>query len=93
MTVVTRRFLNTTAFFEDWAQPENRDMIPQGRDVFREVVLPRIRSVVVQTLLGIREGLEMKGRGLEWLGFDLMVTEDLRVMLVEVNVSPDVSHR
>ncbi|CAN0417092.1 unnamed protein product [Pylaiella littoralis] len=64
----------------------------QGRDVFREVVLPRIRSVVVQTLLGIREGLEMKGRGLEWLGFDLMVTEDLRVMLVEVNVSPDVSH-
>lgn len=56
-------------------------------------MLPRIRSVVVQTLLGVREGLEMKGRGLEWLGFDLMVTEDLRVMLIEVNVSPDVSHR
>ncbi|CAM9856365.1 unnamed protein product, partial [Laminaria digitata] len=64
----------------------------QGRDVFRDVVLPRIRSVVVQTLLGVREGLAMKGRALEWLGFDLMVTEDLRVMLIEVNVSPDVSH-
>ncbi len=68
-------------------------LLPQGRDVFREVVLPRIRSVVVQTLLGVREGLEMKGRALEWLGFDLMVAEDLRVMLIEVNVSPDVSHR
>lgn len=66
---------------------------PQGDDVFREVVLPRIRSVVVETLLGVREGLEMKGRALEWLGFDLMITEDLRVMLIEVNVSPDVSHR
>lgn len=66
---------------------------PQGDDVFREVVLPRIRSVVVETLLGVREGLEMKGRALEWLGFDLMITADLRVMLIEVNVSPDVSHR
>lgn len=66
---------------------------PQGDDVFREVVLPRIRSVVVETLLAVREGLEMKGRALEWLGFDLMITEDLRVMLIEVNVSPDVSHR
>lgn len=56
-------------------------------------MLPRIRAVVVQTLLAVREGLEMKGRGLEWLGFDLMLTDDLRVMLIEVNVSPDVSHR
>lgn len=62
--------------------------------MFQNVVLPRIRTVVVQTLLGVREGLEMKGRrALEWLGFDLMVTHDLRVMLIEVNVSPDVSHR
>lgn len=57
------------------------------------MVLPRIRSVVTQTLLAVREGLKMKGVALEWLGFDLMVTEDLRVMLIEVNVSPDVSHR
>ncbi|CAM9199075.1 unnamed protein product [Scytosiphon promiscuus] len=64
----------------------------EGKDVFQDVVLPRIRSVVVQTLLAVREGLEMKGRALEWLGFDLMLTEDLRVMLIEVNVSPDVSH-
>ncbi|CAB1117252.1 unnamed protein product [Ectocarpus sp. CCAP 1310/34] len=64
----------------------------QGHDVFQEVVVPQIRSVVVQTLLGVREELEMKGRAVEWLGFDLLVAEDLRVMLIEVNVSPDVSH-
>lgn len=68
-------------------------LMPQGHDVFQEVVVPRIQSVVVQTLLGVREELEMKGRAVEWLGFDLMVAEDLRVMLIEVNVSPDVSHR
>lgn len=65
----------------------------QGRDVYGEVILPHIRAVVVQTLLSVREALEMKGRALEWLGFDFMVTNDLRVMLIEVNVSPDVSHR
>lgn len=57
------------------------------------MVLPRIRSVVVETLLAVRESLEMKGKALEWLGFDLMLTEHLQVMLLEVNVSPDVSHR
>lgn len=65
----------------------------QGRDVYGQVILPRVRAVVVETLRCVREGLEMKGRAIEWLGFDLMVTDDLRVMLLEVNVSPDVSHR
>lgn len=69
-------------------------LLAKGRDVFRDVVLPRIRSVVVQTLLGAGDELEMKGKAaVEWLGFDLMLTDDLRVMLIEVNVSPDVSHR
>lgn len=64
----------------------------KNRDIFGDVVLPRIRSVVVQTLLSVREVLQMTGRGMEWLGFDLILTEDLRVMLIEVNVSPDLSH-
>jgi D-alanine-D-alanine ligase-like ATP-grasp enzyme len=31
-------------------------------------------------------------RGFEWLGFDFLVDENHRVWLLEVNVSPDVSH-
>lgn len=45
-------------------------------------------------MLGVGDDLEMRGKAaVEWLGFDLMLTDDLRVMLIEVNVSPDVSHR
>ncbi|CAM9511830.1 unnamed protein product, partial [Discosporangium mesarthrocarpum] len=65
----------------------------QGDDVYTRVVLPNIRRVVVQTLLAVQESLERKGRGLEWFGFDLILTEDLQAKLIEVNVSPDVSHR
>jgi hypothetical protein len=36
--------------------------------------------------------LERRGRGFEWLGLDVMVDEHLEPWLLEVNVSPDVSH-
>lgn len=36
--------------------------------------------------------LERRARGFEWLGLDIMVDEALVPWLIEVNVSPDVSH-
>jgi len=36
--------------------------------------------------------MERRGEGFEWLGVDVMVTDDLGCYLLEVNVSPDVSH-
>ena len=55
-------------------------------------VLPQIKETCVKTLNSVESVLEKKGRGFEWLGFDFMVDEDLGVWLIEVNVSPDVSH-
>ncbi len=36
--------------------------------------------------------MDRKGRGMEWLGLDFLVDEDLGVHLLEANVSPDASH-
>ncbi|KAG5190608.1 tubulin-tyrosine ligase family-domain-containing protein [Tribonema minus] len=57
-------------------------------------VLPAVREAVVGALLAVRGLLRKRACGFEWLGFDLLLpAEGERVLLLEVNVSPDVSHR
>lgn len=63
-----------------------------NRDVFNEVIKPQIKSVCINAVLAVRDRLLKVGNGFEWLGADLMIDEDLHVSLIEVNVSPDVSH-
>jgi hypothetical protein len=45
----------------------------------------------VQTVDAVKDRVQCIGAGFEWLGFDLMVTESLEVLLIEVNVSPDIT--
>ena len=63
----------------------------------------RMRAIVLETLDASKHTLHKVGLGFEWLGFDLMATEPIEstdgsgggipgVYLIEVNVSPDVSH-
>ena len=51
----------------------------------------RLKHTCVTTVEAVRDRVERVGKGFEWLGFDLMVTELLDVLLIEVNVSPDIS--
>jgi hypothetical protein len=60
-------------------------------DLFQTKILPQIRETSIESVLCCRERLEKVGKGFEWLGLDLMVTEDLEVALLEVNVSPDTT--
>jgi len=59
----------------------------------------QMRAIVLETLSASKHTLHKVALGFEWLGFDLMVTEPSGssggtpgVYLIEVNVSPDVSH-
>jgi hypothetical protein len=62
-------------------------------------VVPSIRNACMGALLavcGARDGAMAAPRrargGFEWLGFDLILDEQLGAWLLEVNVSPDMSH-
>ena len=55
------------------------------------VILPQVQHLVVEVLKSVRDKISKFGKGFEWLGFDFMVSEDLDVKLLEVNVSPDVT--
>jgi hypothetical protein len=58
---------------------------------FDSIILPQIRRLCIEVVRCARDRLQRYGRGFEWLGVDLMVTEGLRVQLIEVNVSPNTT--
>ena len=77
---------------------------PLGKDAFDTIILPQIKTIAINVIDSVRDKLDRVGRGFEWLGLDLMVTggstvdENLaadvsppEVLLLEVNVSPDIS--
>ncbi len=76
-----------------WLQ--RRDLISSGhtnsKDIFSTVLLPQIRNISVAVIQSVQERLVRVGKGFEWLGLDLMVDANMKVSLIEVNVSPDVS--
>jgi hypothetical protein len=60
-------------------------------DLYATQIFPQIRDISIQSVSSCRDRLEKVGKGFEWLGLDLMVTENLEVALIEVNVSPDTT--
>ncbi len=68
-----------------------------GGSVLRDVLLPKARHVIVETLLAVRETLSCDQGGgshvsaFNVFGFDLMVDDALGVKLIEVNSSPAVA--
>jgi hypothetical protein len=60
---------------------------------FNNIILPKMKQLSIETVLSVRDKLVKVNNGFEWLGLDFMVTEDnLDPLLLEVNVSPDISH-
>lgn len=68
------------------------DMSESPHMLFKSKIQDQIKQISIETIKSVRDKLEKSGRAFEWLGLDLMVTEDLLVKLIEVNVSPDISH-
>jgi tubulin monoglycylase TTLL3/8 len=56
-----------------------------------DAVVAQMKRICVDTVLSVRDKLQRVGAGFEWLGFDFIVTEDLHVLMLECNVSPDIS--
>lgn len=63
-----------------------------GRDVWTDTILPQMQHATRVAILSTVSKLKAVGNGFEWLGLDFLLDANHRVWLLEVNVSPDVSH-
>jgi len=52
--------------------------------------MPRIKDIIIDTFLSVRERLNPNNRKdcFELFGFDFLIDEDFRVWLIEVNTNP-----
>jgi len=78
-----------------WSDGELAAFVDARREpgTFDRVVRPQVRRIAVAVARVARAaGVTRRARGFEWLGLDVILDEDLRCWLLEVNVSPDVSH-
>ena len=58
------------------------------RDVWTEDIVPQFEHIILETLRAGQDNIVARERSVEILGFDLMVSDDLRAWLLEVNSSP-----
>lgn len=84
----------TESFDAMWSSERFQDALREthGKDVWTDTILPQMQSSARHALRAVLPKLNVVGRGFEWLGFDFLVDGNHRVWLLEVNVSPDVSH-
>lgn len=68
------------------------EIYPQYNVSIKEHLLPRMKDIVIDTILATKKSLNFYGRRhcFELLGYDFLIDEDFRTWLLEVNVNPNL---
>jgi len=61
-------------------------------DPWREIVQPAMKNAVLRSLECAQDNVMHRPNSFELFGYDFMIDEDLKVWLIEVNSSPDLSY-
>jgi hypothetical protein len=87
--------MTQSSFAQELAEHVRRHNIPckSSSDAFQELIFPQIQQIALDSLQSCRDMIhDPHHNGFEWLGYDLMVDEQCKVYLIEINTSPDISY-
>jgi tubulin monoglycylase TTLL3/8 len=63
-----------------------------GRDVWGEELKPKIKEIALSCLECVQDSIENRKNSFELYGIDLMISDDLKPWLIEVQASPSMEH-
>ncbi|CAJ1401738.1 unnamed protein product [Effrenium voratum] len=79
-----------------WHSEEFREFLKSSKseveDPWAEVVQPAMKFAVLKSLEAAQDNVVHRASSFELFGYDFMVDEDLKVWLIEINSSPDLSY-
>jgi len=73
-----------------WSSEEFADYLDGefGENTYLEKIWPQVKKYVKASLMSVQDQVDNRKNSFEFFGYDLMVDQDLRVWLIEVNSSP-----
>lgn len=73
-----------------WSSEDFADHLADrfGEGTYENKIWPQIKKYVKASLMAVKDQVDNRKNSFEFFGYDLMVDEDLRVWLIEVNSSP-----
>ena len=62
-------------------------------DIYKEIIFKQIKHQVKCSTQSVQDLVENRKNTFEFIGYDFMVDENLKVWLIEVNSSPSMSSK
>lgn len=76
--------------FSGYLQSEFGSKYPESEDIFHDIIAKQIKHQVKCSVQSVQDLVENRKNTFEFIGYDFMLDENLKVWLIEVNSSPSM---
>jgi tubulin monoglycylase TTLL3/8 len=63
-----------------------------GRDMWEEDIVPKVKDIIIHSLQAVQDVMDTRKGSMELLGYDIMIDDQFKPWLIEVNSSPTMEY-
>jgi tubulin monoglycylase TTLL3/8 len=63
-----------------------------GRDIWEEDIVPKVKDIIIHSLQAVQDVMDTRKGSMELLGYDIMIDDQFKPWLIEVNSSPTMEY-